>query len=255
MQSSSQPVCTPASVSRLSVTSTLYVFFKYTNPESDPSASEFLHFCQESGSTELFLQTTALFKLEQAPQCVEQKSGGHQGHQNAPSTLSLGSIPQASSFETRTMFLCAALKCFQIHPHYTHAHTRSYSRALALFPCRLFNLPPFFPCCQMKRILQAYTKTKGRSFWRLRKVCQWLFCQQPSHTKVLKTWQRIWSSLDLNIRKDKKTNESQWIKQTTESRWWKRCRGFIYYNTALTPKNNSLINILHNNGINSSLHW
>lgn len=146
-------------------------------------------------------------------------------------------------------------KCFQIHPHYTHAHTRSYCRALALFPCRLFNLPPFFLCCHMKRILQAYTKTKGRSFWRLRKVCQWLFCQQPSHTKVLKTWQRIWSSLDLNIRKDKKTNESQWIKQTTESRWWKRCRGFIYYNTALTPKNNSLINILHNNGINSSLHW
>lgn len=138
---------------------------------------------------------------------------------------------------------------------HTHAHTRSYSRALALFPCRLFNLPPFFLCCHMKRILQAYTKTKGRSFWRLRKVCQWLFCQQPSHTKVLKTWQRIWSSLDLNIRKDKKTNESQWIKQTTESRWWKRCRGFIYYNTALTPKNNSLINILHNNGINSSLRW
>lgn len=53
----------------------------------------------------------------------------------------------------------------------------------------------------------------------------------------------------------KNAKRSQWIKQTTESRWWKRCRGFIYYNVVLTPKNNSLINILHNNGINSSLHW
>lgn len=201
---------------------------------------------------------------------VEQNLWGHQGHQNTPSTLSLGSsIPQASSFGTRTLFLCTALKCSQILPHYartlahTHTHTRSYSRALTLFPCRLFNLPPFFLCCHMKCTRQTYTKTKGKSFWGLRKVCQWLFCQQPSHTKVLKTWQCIWSFLDLNIQKGK-LKKNNWRKKmlSEASGLSKQQRaggekdaGVLFITTPCWCQKNSLINIVHDNGINSSLHW
>lgn len=35
----------------------------------------------------------------------------------------------------------------------------------------------------------------------------------------------------------------------------KDAKVFVYYNTMLRPKKISLINILHNNGINSSFHW
>lgn len=77
--------------------------------------------------------------------CVQQNFGGHQGHQRATSTFSLGSsIPQAS-FGTRALFSCTALKCSQILPHYARTRTKKKTLCAHTVPVPSFQSASVLP--------------------------------------------------------------------------------------------------------------